>query len=136
MAKGGEVFVLDMGEPVRIDDLARNMIRLAGRTVRDAGNPHGDIEIMYTGVRPGEKLYEELFIRSTPAPTAHPTIGLGSEPFLPWPELEPQFSRLRAAVDQHDQPTVRQIVMQLVQAGSTAAQSAPQDISVQPNLLQ
>jgi FlaA1/EpsC-like NDP-sugar epimerase len=136
MAKGGEVFVLDMGEPVRIDDLARNMIRLAGRTVRDAGNPHGDIEIMYTGVRPGEKLYEELFIRSTPAPTAHPTIGLGSEPFLPWPELEPQFSRLRAAVDQHDQPTVRQIVMQLVQAGSTAAQSAPQDSSVQPNLLQ
>jgi FlaA1/EpsC-like NDP-sugar epimerase len=121
---------------VRIDDLARNMIRLAGRTVRDAGNPHGDIEIMYTGVRPGEKLYEELFIRSAPAPTTHPTIGIGSEPFLSLTELEPQFSRLRAAVDQHDQSTVRQLVMQLVQAGSTAAQSAPQDSSVQPNLLQ
>jgi FlaA1/EpsC-like NDP-sugar epimerase len=57
LGEGGEVFVLDMGEPVRIDDLARNMIRLAGRTVRDAGRPDGDIEIVYTGLRPGEKMF-------------------------------------------------------------------------------
>lgn len=136
MAKGGEVFVLDMGEPVRIDDLARNMIRLAGRTVRDSGNPHGDIEIIYTGVRPGEKLYEELFIQSASAPTAHPVIGLGAEPFLPWPELEPQLSRLRAAVDQHDQAAVRQLIMQLVQAGSAGLASAPQDEQVKQKFLQ
>jgi FlaA1/EpsC-like NDP-sugar epimerase len=136
MAKGGEVFVLDMGEPVRIDDLARNMIRLAGRSVRDAANPHGDIEIIYTGVRPGEKLYEELFIQSAPAPTAHPTIGLGAEPFLPWPELEPQLSRLRAAVDQHDQAAVRQIIAHLMQGGGSFAQRAPQGSQVTQNFHQ
>ena len=124
LAKGGEVFVLDMGEPVRIEDLARNMIRLAGRTVRDAANPHGDIEIVYTGVRPGEKLYEELLIHDSPAATQHPSIGLGSEPFLPWPELEAHLNRLRAAVDQHDEAAVRQVLVQTIQLGG-ATPAAP-----------
>jgi FlaA1/EpsC-like NDP-sugar epimerase len=71
MAEGGEVFVLDMGQPVRIIDLARRMIELSGRRVRDETNPEGDIEITVTGLRPGEKLYEELLIGDNPLPTAH-----------------------------------------------------------------
>jgi FlaA1/EpsC-like NDP-sugar epimerase len=74
MATGGDVFVLDMGEPIRIDDLARRMIHLSGFTVRDANNTHGDIEIAYSGLRPGEKLYEELLIRNNTSETAHPLI--------------------------------------------------------------
>lgn len=136
MARGGEVFVLDMGEPVRIDDLARNMVRLGGRTVRDVSNPDGDIEITYTGVRPGEKLFEELFIRSMPAATQHPSIGLGNEPFLPWSDLDPQLSRLRAAVDQHDPTTVRQIITQLVQVGSAGLESATQGVQIKQSFMQ
>lgn len=80
MAEGGEVFLLDMGEPVRIMDLARNMIELAGRTVRDEAHPEGDIEIVVTGLRPGEKLYEELLIEvSNGQPTAHPRIMKANE---------------------------------------------------------
>ena len=74
MAQGGEVFVLDMGEPVRIADLARQMLLLSGLTVKDEANPQGDIEIKVTGLRPGEKLYEELLIGNNPLPTAHPRI--------------------------------------------------------------
>ncbi|MGN6819883.1 MAG: polysaccharide biosynthesis protein, partial [Sphingomonas sp.] len=83
MARGGEVFVLDMGQPVRIVDLARNMIELAGLTVRGVDNPGGDIEIAEIGLRPGEKLYEELLIGNDPAPTGHPRILKAAERFLP-----------------------------------------------------
>lgn len=82
MAEGGEVFLLDMGEPVKILDLARNMIELAGHSVRDENNPVGDIEIVVTGLRPGEKLYEELLIEaSNGQPTQHPRIMKASEPY-------------------------------------------------------
>ncbi|MDR6853958.1 FlaA1/EpsC-like NDP-sugar epimerase [Variovorax guangxiensis] len=74
MASGGDVFVLDMGEPIRIVDLARRMVELSGMTVRDADNPAGDIEIRVVGLRPGEKLYEELLIGDNPMPTLHPRI--------------------------------------------------------------
>jgi FlaA1/EpsC-like NDP-sugar epimerase len=117
MARGGEVFLLDMGDPVKIEQLARNMIRLAGRSVRDAENPAGDIEIQFTGMRPGEKLFEELLIDGAAAGTDHPSIRLASEPFIGWNELEPQLNRLRACVDQRDESQLRRLLTDLVRRG-------------------
>ena len=114
MAKGGEVFMLDMGEPVRVDDLARNMIRLAGRTVRDANSTGGDIEIQYTGVRPGEKLFEELLIDNHSSATEHPSIRLGNEPSMAWSELQGRLDNLRAAIDQRDDERVRGLLASLI----------------------
>jgi FlaA1/EpsC-like NDP-sugar epimerase len=94
MAKGGEVFVLDMGEPVRIVDLARNMIELCGLSVKSAEKPEGDIEIVVTGMRPGEKLFEELLIGNDPQPTAHPRIMMATEHRLPWFKLRADLTRL------------------------------------------
>ena len=88
MAKGGDVFVLDMGRPVRIDDLARRLINLMGLTVRDAANPEGDIEIEYTGLRTAEKLFEELLIGTNVTGTDHPMILRAIEHHLPWPRME------------------------------------------------
>ncbi len=99
MATGGEVFVLDMGEPVKIDDLARSMIRLMGLEVRDDVTPDGDILVSYVGLRPGEKLYEELLIGENTTPTAHPLIRKSNEPFLSAERLEREFSVLRSAMD-------------------------------------
>ena len=99
MAAGGEVFVLDMGEPVRIADLARNMIELCGLTVRSAADPDGDIEIVTIGMRPGEKLYEELLIGNNPRSTTHPRIMMASEHHIPWAALKPQLLELEELVD-------------------------------------
>ena len=114
MAKGGEVFVLDMGEPVKIIDLAKNMIRLAGRTLRDQDHPTGEIEIQITGTRPGEKLYEELLISSDATTTEHVSIGLAREPFESWNLLEAKLDRLQTAVDQRDDGVVRKLLGELV----------------------
>src|SRR4051812_40457134 len=84
MAERGEVFVLDMGDPIKISELARNMITLSGMTVRDEANPMGDIEIVYVGLRPGEKLYEELFVGANSVETTHPRIKMAKERFLPF----------------------------------------------------
>ena len=94
MAKGGEVFVLDMGEPVRIADLARSMVRLSGLSVRDTNNPEGDIEIIETGLRPGEKLYEELLIDDNPEQTKHPRIFRAREGLWSWSNLERELKVL------------------------------------------
>ena len=110
MAHGGEVFVLDMGEPVKIADMARNMIRLAGRSVRDAEHPTGEIQIQFTGLRPGEKLYEELIIGGDVDRTTHPAIMTAREGFVPWGEFEEILQRLEAAVSQRDGKAVRSIV--------------------------
>lgn len=99
MAKGGDVFVLDMGQPVRIMDLARRMIELSGLRVRDLSQPDGDIEIRVTGLRAGEKLYEELLIGDNPESTAHPQILRAHEDFLEWGELEPALDGLRKDLD-------------------------------------
>lgn len=88
MAEGGEVFVLDMGEPVKIIDLASKMILLSGLEPKTETNPDGEIEIQYTGLRPGEKLYEELLIGDNVSGTSHPRIMQANEKFLPWPELQ------------------------------------------------
>lgn len=114
MGKGGEVFVLDMGESVRIADLARRMVELSGLTVRDAGNPEGDIEIQVTGLRPGEKLYEELLIGDNPEPTSHPRIMKAREDFLPWPLLEMKLAALSTVLDASDVPGIRRMLEELV----------------------
>jgi len=114
MGDGGDVFVLDMGEPVRIVDLARSMIELAGREVRDATNPDGDIEIRFSGLRPGEKLTEELVIGDEVERTGHPGILRARERFMPFDEFEPWLQRLEAAVDQHDTNTIRNVLRSVV----------------------
>ena len=100
MAQGGEVFVLDMGEPVKIDELARTMIRLMGLDVQDAANPDGDIAIKYVGLRPGEKLYEELLIDERTTETEHPRIRRNNEAFLSAGELRDALAGLKAAMEQ------------------------------------
>jgi FlaA1/EpsC-like NDP-sugar epimerase len=114
MGKGGEVFVLDMGQSVKIMDLAVRMIELSGLTLQDADNPDGDIEIEITGLRPGEKLYEELLIGDNPEPTSHPRIMKAHEDFLPWPALEEKLNALRIALDVNDVGVLRTMLQQLV----------------------
>ncbi|MBI5720042.1 MAG: polysaccharide biosynthesis protein [Burkholderiales bacterium] len=114
MARGGEVFVLDMGQPVRIMDLARRMIELSGLAVRDAEHPGGDIEIVITGLRPGEKLYEELLIGDNPQPTDHPRIMKAREGFVPWGELEGRLREFQAASASGDAAAVLALLEQLV----------------------
>jgi FlaA1/EpsC-like NDP-sugar epimerase len=114
MAKNGDLFVLDMGEPVKIMDLAQKMIKLSGLTLKDKQNPYGDIEIQITGLRPGEKLYEELLIGDNPKPTAHLKIMRAQENFLPWAELEGKLNSLEMAVNVNDVGVIRLIMEELV----------------------
>jgi FlaA1/EpsC-like NDP-sugar epimerase len=102
MGKGGDVFVLDMGQPVRIDDLARRMVTLMGLTVRDESNPDGDIEIHYTGLRTAEKLYEELLIGSNVTGTDHPRIMRAVEHSLPWERVRQLLDDLLIALSSFD----------------------------------
>lgn len=115
MGQGGDVFVLDMGEPVKIMDLARRMIQLSGLSVRDATNPTGDIEIAVTGLRTGEKLYEELLIGDNPQPTEHPRIMKAHEPFLPWSELESELAVLADAAERNDAAAIKAFMCKHVQ---------------------
>ncbi|MBP9652709.1 MAG: polysaccharide biosynthesis protein, partial [Brachymonas sp.] len=114
MGQGGDVFVLDMGEPVKIIDLARDMVVLSGLTVRDAAHPQGDIAVQITGLRPGEKLYEELLIGDNPQPTEHPRIMKAQENFLPWPQLQQQLAALHAMMQTNDVPGISAQMQQLV----------------------
>lgn len=114
MAEGGDVFVLDMGEPVRIYDLASRMVELSGLRVRNDANPHGDIEIRITGLRPGEKLFEELLIGDGVQPTSHPRIMKAHEVFLPWSQLEPRLHTLESAMAAFDMDKTRALLMELV----------------------
>jgi FlaA1/EpsC-like NDP-sugar epimerase len=102
MAKGGDLFVLDMGRPVRIDDLARRLVNLTGLTVRDANNPDGDIEIEYTGLRTAEKLFEELLIGTNVTGTDHPMIMRAMEHHLAWPKMEQILNELLVALASFD----------------------------------
>ncbi|MEI6828808.1 MAG: nucleoside-diphosphate sugar epimerase/dehydratase [Synechococcaceae cyanobacterium ELA445] len=114
MACGGEVFVLDMGDPVRIADLARQMILLSGCTVREPSNPGGDVAIEYTGLRPGEKLYEELLLSDTDAPTAHPLIRKALEASLSAERLQQLVAEMEAAVAAWDENEVLFVLRQMV----------------------
>ena len=126
MGQGGDVFVLDMGEPVKILDLAHRMVQLAGLSVRDAAHPSGDIEIAITGLRPGEKLYEELLIGDNPQSTLHPRIMKAHEDMLPWDVLQDHLSALRAAAVAEDEAQIRAVLAVCVQ-GFGAPQTAPVD---------
>jgi FlaA1/EpsC-like NDP-sugar epimerase len=114
MATGGDVFVLDMGQPVKISDLAKRRVELSGLTVLDESNPVGDIEIQVTGLRPGEKLYEELLIGDNPLPTSHPRIMKAHEEFLTWHELESKLNILNIALDSNNVPVIRTLLKELV----------------------
>jgi FlaA1/EpsC-like NDP-sugar epimerase len=114
MGLGGDVFVLDMGEPVRIVELAEKMIHLSGLSVRSEKNPHGDIAIEFTGLRPGEKLYEELLIGDNVVATQHPMIMSANEDFISWDTLRLKLTDLLSAVDEDDYGRVRQLLRDTV----------------------
>jgi FlaA1/EpsC-like NDP-sugar epimerase len=114
MAEGGDLFLLDMGEPMRIVELARRMVTLSGLTVRDDRHPSGDIEIRFIGLRPGEKLYEELLIGDNPLPTAHPRILRAHEEYAPWSDMEPKLEALRRAALAGDRPALTTLLGQMV----------------------
>jgi FlaA1/EpsC-like NDP-sugar epimerase len=114
IARGGEVFLLDMGKPVRIRDLAVQVIELLGKSVRDDNNPEGDIEIRYTDLRPGEKLYEELLIDAEAQTTPHPKIRRAVEQHLPRAELIRILDELAAACFSADTDRCRALLRELV----------------------
>ncbi len=114
MGRGGDVFLLDMGEPVKILDLARKMIRLSGFEVKDENHPKGDIKIAFTGLRPGEKLYEELLIGDNVHPTDHPLIMRAEEDVLPWSEMEKLLGDFESAAADHDQERIRNLLLEAV----------------------
>ncbi|WP_290522423.1 nucleoside-diphosphate sugar epimerase/dehydratase [Alcanivorax sp.] len=114
MAKGGEVFVLDMGEPVRIVDLASTMIHLMGMSVKDEANPHGDIALEFTGLRPGEKLYEELIIGECSVRTEHDMIMQASEETLSWDEIHFALEAFRKALERGDNDAMKALLRSYV----------------------
>ena len=114
MSNGGDVFILDMGESVKIIDIARRMIVLSGLCVKDELNPNGDIEIKITGLRPGEKLFEELLINCNPEFTSHPKIMKAIETFIPWNELIEKLKSLEIALDSNDVGTIHLMLAKLV----------------------
>lgn len=115
MATGGDVFLLDMGEPVRILDMAKRMIRLSGLEVQDEENPYGDIRIDFTGLRPGEKLYEELLIGDASESTSHPRILKAHEQALTWAEMEYVLKQMANACQGYDLHTIHRLLKQHVQ---------------------
>lgn len=114
MGQGGDVFVLDMGEPVKIVELAEKMIHLSGLSIRSERNPHGDIAIEFTGLRPGEKLYEELLIGDNVVATRHPMIMSAHEDYLAWDELKERLQGLLVAISDDDYGRVRQLLRETV----------------------
>lgn len=113
MARGGDVFVLDMGDPVRIYDLATRMVKLSGLTIKDESNPDGDIEICITGLRPGEKLYEELLIGEQVLATTHPRIMTAHEDMLSWQELEVYLKQMDEACNNFEHDKIRELLLKI-----------------------
>ncbi len=114
MGDSGDVFVLDMGEPVKIAQMAEKMVHLSGLTVRSEANPDGDIDIEFTGLRPGEKLYEELLIGDNVLPTEHPMIMRANEVHMPWEELKALMVEMVQAIRVDDYPRVRELLCRIV----------------------
>ncbi|WP_371877832.1 polysaccharide biosynthesis protein [Pseudomonas chlororaphis] len=110
MGQGGDVFVLDMGDSVKIVELAEKMIHLSGLSIRSDRNPHGDIAIEFSGLRPGEKLYEELLIGDSVVATSHPMIMSANEDYLPWDVLKVRLNELLSAIERDDYARVRQLL--------------------------
>lgn len=114
MAEEGDLFVLDMGSPIKIIDLAKRMIALSGHTVRDQESPNGDIQILFTGLRPGEKLHEELLIGENPLPTNHPRIIKAREDFMAWPEFIVHLQVLLGAARCGDMTSMQHAMRKLI----------------------
>jgi FlaA1/EpsC-like NDP-sugar epimerase len=114
LAKGGDVFLLDMGEPIKIIDLACKMIELSGLDVKSELNPEGDIEIQEIGLRPGEKLYEELLIDGDPEKTLHPRIFKSHEDYLHWDKLQAYLDLIQTSIKNDDQITLLAALKELV----------------------
>ena len=114
LSKGGEVFLLDMGEPVEILDLAKKMIKLSGLTIKDDKNENGDVEIIFTGLKSGEKLYEELLIDNKSKPTIHPLIYEAKETFIPYEKIIPLIKELENYLRENDQINSLKILKKLV----------------------
>ena len=114
MSEGGDVFLLDMGEPVKIYDLAIKMIQFSGLQLKDENNPYGDIEIEITGLRPGEKLYEELLIEENSLPTNHPKIFKAQDNFINWSELKIDIQSLENYIYNNDVKNILPILESLV----------------------
>ena len=114
LSEGGEVFLLDMGNPVKILDLAKQMIRLSGFSVKDKENPNGDIEIVVTGLRQGEKLYEELLIDAESHGTEHPLIFKANESYIPYEILIKKISSLENYINNRDTKLVLKLLSDLV----------------------
>jgi FlaA1/EpsC-like NDP-sugar epimerase len=125
LARGGDLFLLDMGEPVRILNLAKQMVRLSGLSLRDAQHPKGDIEIVYTGLRPGEKLYEELLIDAESEATTHPLIYRATERSIPPEQLWPQIDAMEAAIRRQDADAALDVLAQLVPEWQRADSAKP-----------
>jgi len=124
MAEGGDLFVLDMGSPVKILDLAKRMVALAGLTVRTEAHPTGDIAITYSGLRPGEKLFEELLIGENPLPTNHPRIIRAREDFMAWTDLKVHLQTLYSAAREGDVAAMKDVLRLLVPGYAPEAVSA------------
>jgi len=114
MASSGDLFLLEMGEPVKIVDLAHKMIELSGLTLRTGENPEGDIEIIYTGLRPGEKLYEELLIGNHSVPSSNPRIFKTREHFIPWSALQSELDQLAVVINSNDARNIKSLLQQLI----------------------
>ena len=114
LGRGGDVFVLDMGEPVKITELAKRMISLSGYTEKNELRPDGDIEIQFTGLRPGEKLYEELLIGDNVSGTQHPKINRAVELCMSWDDYKVAVNALLASIHRHDYHETQQLLMKYV----------------------
>ena len=122
MGIGGDVFLLDMGKPVKINDLALKMINLSGLQVQNSDNPNGDIKIKYTGLRPGEKLFEELLVGDNIIKTEHPLIMRAEEDFIDWKILKPLIEKMNKAAENFDYIEIRKILIELVSGYSPVEQ--------------
>jgi FlaA1/EpsC-like NDP-sugar epimerase len=122
MAEGGDIFLLDMGEPVRVHDLARAMIQLSGLSVRDDSNPEGDVEIIEIGLRPGEKLHEELLMEESALPTSHPRIVRARESMIDWHHLQRRLDELSEAIADADVEKAMNLLRVMVPSYNGAAE--------------
>ena len=121
MAKGGEVFLLDMGKPVKIKDLAENMIRLSGLQIKDQGNPEGDIEIVFSGLRPGEKLYEELLVSAKSKRTEHTMIYSANENFYDDKQTQNFLDEIKNAILNKNETQLKIVLSKYVEGYNNAS---------------
>ena len=114
MSKTGDIFLLDMGDPMKVIDLAKDMIQLSGKTIRDKNNPEGDIEIIFTGLRPGEKLYEELLIDEKSESTEHKQIMRALDNGINWKIVKIKLSELEQAIDEESYDQIKKVFLEIV----------------------